>query len=379
VKVFVSSVTYLLKDERENLPPLLRLIGHDPLRFEDFVAPDASSRVACLRGVDAADAYVLLLGPRYGDKFPDSGMAPTHEEFETARRRGIPILVFVKNTDEPDQPEQADFKRLVGDYIDGRFWKTFNGPTDLNISVGESLKALPIPGAPLRLRRVAEPPQVPWLHATGMRPRDVDSPVLELHLLPVPQDHVTATALAAAAKSLARDLRQSGHVEETQPLTTGSDNNTAWAARPPQTTHHRSASSATGRTDEAWRGAAVYAAGSAAAWLSLSSDMFGTTVSRDQLRRDIAALIALAAPHTADAPAYAVALRLAPAGQLKEGDPAEMGRQTSGGALWGRDGAAIELAPEHAVDANALRQSTGDLANELATRVINDVRVIRAN
>src|SRR4051794_30900636 len=60
VKVFISSVTYLLKDERENLPPLLRLIGHDALRFEDFVAPDASSRVACLRGVDAADAFVLL-------------------------------------------------------------------------------------------------------------------------------------------------------------------------------------------------------------------------------------------------------------------------------------------------------------------------------
>lgn len=54
-----------------------------------------------------------------------------------------------------------------------------------------------------------------------------------------------------------------------------------------------------------------------------------------------------------------------------------MGRQTSGGALWGRDGAAIELAPEHAVTADALRQSTGELADELAVRVINDVREIR--
>lgn len=376
MKVFVSSVTYLLKDERENLPPLLRLLGHDPLRFEDFVAPDASSRVACLRGVDAADVYVLLLGPRYGDKFPDSNMAPTQEEFETARRRGIPILVFVKNTDESDDPDQAAFKKLVGDYVDGRFWKTFNGPTDLNIAVGEALKALPVPGAPLRLQPVAQPPQVPWLHDTGLRPAQVDAPVLEIHLLPLPAGHVTATALAATAKSLARDLRQSGHVDEQEPLTTGSDNHRAWAARPPHTTHHRT-NNGMGRTDEAWRGAAVASTGSAAAWLSLPHDLFGTTVSRDQFRRDIAALLTLAAPHANDAPAYAVALRLAPAGQIREGDPDEMGRQNSGGAMFGREGVAIELAPDLAVDAHALRQTVGDLADELATRVINDVREIR--
>ncbi len=376
MKVFVSSVTYLLKDERENLPPLLRLLGHDPLRFEDFVAPDASSRVACLRGVDAADAYVLLLGPRYGDKFPDSGMAPTHEEFETARRRGIPILVFVKNTDGADDSEQAAFKKLVGDYVDGRFWKTFNGPTDLNISVGEALKALPVLGAPLRLQHVAQPPQVPWLQDTGLRPAQVDAPVLEIHLLPLPAAHVTATALAAAAKSLARDLRSTGHVDDQEPLTTGSDNHRAWAARPAHTTHHRG-NSVMGRTDEAWRGAAIASTGSAAAWLSLSGDMFGTTVSRDRLRRDVAALIALAAPHASDAPAYAVALRLAPAGRLHEGDPDDMGRQNSGSAMFGRDGVTIELAPDLAVDPHALRQTVGDLADELATRVINDVRAIR--
>lgn len=377
MKVFVSSVTYLLKDERENLPPLLRAVGYDPLRFEDFVAPDASSRVACLRGVDAADAYVLLLGPRYGDKFPDSGMAPTHEEFVTARRRGIPILVFVKNTDEPDQPEQAEFKKLVGHYVDGRFWKTFDGPMDLNIAVVEALKALPAPGSPLRLQPVAQPPQAPWLHDTGLRPSEVDAPVLEIHLLPVhAAGHVTATALAAAAKSLARDLRRTGHVDEAEPLTTGSDNHRAWAARPAQTTHDRGPGF-TGRTEEAWRGIAVTATGSASAWLSLSRDMFGTTVSRDQLGRDIAALLALAAPHTSDAPAYAVALRIAPAGQIREGDPDEMGRHSSGSAMWGRDGVAIEIAPDLSVDAHALRQTVGDLADELATRVINDVREIR--
>lgn len=377
MKVFISSVTYRLKDERTNLPLLLRVVGYDPLRFEDLAAPDASSRAACLAGVNAADTYVLLLGPRYGDPFPDSGMSPTHEEFESARRRGVPILVFVKNTDEPDDPQQAEFKKLVGHYVDGRFWKAFDGPMDLNLAVVEALKALPDPSAPLRLQSVAQPPDVPWLHAAGLRPLEVDAPVLEVHLLPVPAGGpVSATALAAAAKTLARDLRTAGLVGENEALSTGSDNHRAWAARPAHATHHRG-SSVIGRTDEAWRGAAVTAAGAAAAWLSLSGDMFGTLVSRDRLRQDLAALLGVAAPHAADATALAVAVRLAPAGQIREGDPDEMGRQNSGPAMFGRRGVTIELAPELAVEAHVLRQAVGDLADELATRVLNDVGQIR--
>jgi hypothetical protein len=69
MKVFISSVTHLLKEERAALPPFLRLFDHEPLRFEDFEAQDRSSREACLAGVDVADVYVLLLGPRYGHRF----------------------------------------------------------------------------------------------------------------------------------------------------------------------------------------------------------------------------------------------------------------------------------------------------------------------
>jgi Domain of unknown function (DUF4062) len=93
MKVFISSVTHLLKEERAALPPFLRLFDHDPLRFEDFEAQDRSSREACLAGVEAADVYVLLLGPRYGTPFPDTSLFPTAEEFRRARQRGIPILV----------------------------------------------------------------------------------------------------------------------------------------------------------------------------------------------------------------------------------------------------------------------------------------------
>jgi len=81
-----------------------------------------SRRCALLRR-----AYVLLLGPVYGERWPDSGLAATEEEFELARQLGKSILVFVKATkDEPDEPAQAAFKQCVENYITGRFRVSFS-------------------------------------------------------------------------------------------------------------------------------------------------------------------------------------------------------------------------------------------------------------
>ena len=87
MKVFISSVRRGLESERDALPGLLRAVGHEPLRFEDFTAQPVPSREACLAGVAAADAYVLLLGPHYGTTFPDTGRSATHEEYIAAQTK----------------------------------------------------------------------------------------------------------------------------------------------------------------------------------------------------------------------------------------------------------------------------------------------------
>jgi hypothetical protein len=139
VRVFISSVRYLLKDERSALPPFLRVLGHEGLRFEYFTAQDVSSREACLAGVDAADVCVLLLGPRYGDPFPGTGLSPTAEEFQAARNRQIPILVFAKKTDEPDEPAQAAFKDQVGHWVNGRLWRFLALPASMWVADGDGV------------------------------------------------------------------------------------------------------------------------------------------------------------------------------------------------------------------------------------------------
>lgn len=200
MKVFISSVTHLLKEERRGLPPFLRLFDHEPLRFEDFEGQDRSSREACPAGVEAADVYVLLLGPRYGTPFPDTGLSPTAEEFRRARQRGIPILVFNKLVDEEDEPAQADFKREVGHYVNGRLWRSFTDPASCNQAVGEALKALDAERGPIPRTTPQEPVTVPWLSEVelsaatipaswfvGGRNRTVSAwvsaPVLEFHVL----------------------------------------------------------------------------------------------------------------------------------------------------------------------------------------------------
>ncbi len=376
MKVFISSVRYLLKDERDALPPLLRLLDHEPLRFEDFTSQDASSRAACLAGVDAADVYVLLLGPRYGDPFPDTGLSPTAEEFTAARNRGIPILVFAKNTDQPDEPAQAEFKAQVGHYVNGRFWKSFDDPLSLNLAVGEALKTVRMPGGPLRLLPVGQPPTVPWRsEQTGLRPRDVDAPVLELHLLPAnPAPLAGAGALANKAKALARDLRSTDFVPDDEPLRLGSDNTSAWAIRPNETSRRRT-DSPVGCTEEAWRGSAVTADGTASGWMSLPRDMFGSLLDQPTLHRHVVSLVTLLRPHIGQADPVAVAARLAPAEQVQEGDPLRIGHRNTGSG-WSQNRVEVVIEPSFAVSADDL-DSTGDLAAEITARMLNDIRKIR--
>ena len=115
---FLSSVRRGLEEERDNLPALIGAIGHEFRRFEDYTAQPVASREACLRGVDQADVYLLLLGGRYGDPVFDSGRSPTEEEFTRARQRGIPMLVFVKQGIEVE-PLQQGFIDRVEEYTGG--------------------------------------------------------------------------------------------------------------------------------------------------------------------------------------------------------------------------------------------------------------------
>jgi hypothetical protein len=92
----ISSVRRSLEAERDALPGLILALGHQPVRFGDFSAKPHPSREACLRAVHDSDVYLLLLGPRYGHVFPETGQSATHDEFAAAQAKGIPRIVLRK-------------------------------------------------------------------------------------------------------------------------------------------------------------------------------------------------------------------------------------------------------------------------------------------
>jgi hypothetical protein len=85
-------------------------------------------------------------------------------------------------------------------------------------------------------------------------------------------------------------------------------------------------------------------------------------------------LLALASPHVAEGDKIAVAVRLAPAGQICDGDPSQIG-QLSSGSMSQRD-ISLVIEPTFAIHRDQLSRAAGDLAAEIVTRLINEIRQI---
>ncbi len=119
-RVFISSVTEGLRQERTALPGLIRALGMDPVRFEDFTALPEPSREVCLQAVGTSDVYLLLLGEHYGSPFPDTGLSPTNDEYRAAINKGIPRLAF-RRRGVTLESAQAAFAAQVEAYETGLF------------------------------------------------------------------------------------------------------------------------------------------------------------------------------------------------------------------------------------------------------------------
>jgi hypothetical protein len=388
MKVFISSVTHLLKEERAALPPFLRLFDHEPLRFEDFEAQDRSSREACLAGVEAADVYVLLLGPRYGTPFPDTGLSPTAEEFRRARQHDIPIVVFNKTVDEADEPAQVDFNGEVGHYVNGRLWRSFTDAASCNQAVGEALKALAVERGPVPRTTPQEPVMVPWLSEIPLSsatvpaigfvggrntavPASVSAPVLEFHVMGM--GVTTAPSLRQIeerARQLAREMRHVGFVSEGDQLVVKAVDGFGWVVRPPATSS--SGSFPQQVTVEQFRGALI-SPGGVCAFRSLDTDIIGALVDQQNLQTDLASLFGVISAHLPEAESVTLAAGLSRADRVGEGDPRVVGTR-NGGRLGMMGPAELRAGGDFVVPTRRVANSFGDLGADLAHTIIAQLR-----
>jgi len=373
MKVFISSVTYALRAERDGLAALLQVVPpYQPLRFEDFKAQDRSSREACLAGVDACDVYVLLLGPRYGEPLPDSAMAPTEEEFEQARRLGKPILAFVKEIDEPDEPRQAQFKARVQSYVNGYFRDAFTDPQSLNLAVLAALKEMSEAAVGLEWTPLHEPAPLVWRwQVPSVQEPALHAPVLDAYLVPLEVPPLRTTQLQALPSLLTRTAREMGLFSDTAAVKADSVADLAWS-------WVREGNTNTGffdeRQDHQYCGMLMHRAGQVTAFEALPTDSMGALVNASELQHRLVRLIRAATPYVPDgAKAVAVAASLRPLDTLFEGDPAAVGGRRRG--TWrNARGAAAVMNPLTAVSTGALLQHTGDIAAEMTAELLDGLR-----
>ena len=90
LQVFVSSTYTDLREERQAAVEAILSAGHIPAGMELFAANDQSQWAVIKRWIDESDAFLLILGGRYGSLEPESGKSYIHLEYEYALDKGKP-------------------------------------------------------------------------------------------------------------------------------------------------------------------------------------------------------------------------------------------------------------------------------------------------
>lgn len=181
-KIFISSAQGGLMPYRTAAVEVCRRWGWDPVSMEELTPERASPAEWSESRVKECDAYLLLLGHRYGSLVPDRDISYSELEYVTAAASpDMPILVWTVDPAQPWSPSDIDtgdqkdrldrFKAKVSTHVRG----TFGGLAAFREDVAHALTALerkrhegqtgnveksPIPSAAavLRPRRVIRAP-----------------------------------------------------------------------------------------------------------------------------------------------------------------------------------------------------------------------------
>ncbi len=373
MKVFISSVRLGLEEQRDALPGLIKAIGHEPLRFEDFTSKSVPSREACLAGVEQADTYVLLIGAHYGAVQGDSGFAPTHEEYELARRRGIPRLLFRK-AGVPLDPDQAAFVETLERYDSGLFRSSFVSTADLLTKVAAALRDQP-PTA-LVWRPLTTPVVVAWSTDWSERSRHsgtlASSSLVEVHVLPVPSDRVPRRRLATLPASMAERLRVTAQVAAADPLEPGGSDEAAWVVIPPSSRHGRRETDPGGL-----QGCRIASTGQRSGWARLPADSMGSVIDETDIARRVSGMLRmLGAIEPLSDGDYAIAVGLRCTQMTVLGSVSQLGNRTSVSGFLMND-VDVRLPPDEVVPRVALDAGADEVASDLARLLVAEFSRVR--
>lgn len=361
MKIFISSVRRGLEEERDALPGLIRALGHQPLRFEDFTAQDAPSRQTCLDGVEASDAYLLLLGPHYGHVFADTQQSATHDEWATASRLGLPRYVFEKSGVNFD-PEQEKFARTLGDYATGRFHGSFASGTELLTKATAAIQHLSSSPSSLTFAPLTHDLAIPWLE-NEQPGYGRAAPLLEIHVVPTSGHRLSSRVLEQVAAGLPALARSLGVVSNTEAVDVSQTTEfVALKAKP----------TPAGGWNQATPGALALVralpSGAVTVAFSMPRDTLGSVFDPDEISGQVAAALRIAGQVDQSGSAtFAVAAGITTRSTLSRGSVQSMPR--SSGSMSSHDGP-VRTLPDEVVSRAALDQGASEVAG-VVTRSLN--------
>lgn len=150
LRVFISSTMRDLVNERDAVVAELRRLNFDPVNAEAILPTGGGSWEVIDAHIAQCDVFVLIMGESYGwiptsGPHAGEGKSATELEYLAARRRGVPVLPFVKRLEygTPQEGEQARlrdrFRADVEAWEDGQFRTDFDLARDLAEKVGKAI------------------------------------------------------------------------------------------------------------------------------------------------------------------------------------------------------------------------------------------------
>jgi ATP-dependent DNA helicase RecG len=145
LRIFVSSVQKELENERI---AVAEVIWTDPflskhceaVLYEYEPASPADAIKECLEEVERSDIYLLMVYNEYG--YEIKGVSITHMEYERAKKKKLPQLVFIKGNNEKARSDGVRDKLLKEIRDDGLKYKRFDNYRDLQKEVRAALVKL---------------------------------------------------------------------------------------------------------------------------------------------------------------------------------------------------------------------------------------------
>jgi hypothetical protein len=348
----ISSVRRGLADARDALAPVLTILGYEPVRFEDATAQPVPPRAVCVELVTNSDIYLLLLGEHYGEPMPDTGLAPTTEEWTVARNLGKPVVVFRRRGGTPEPP-QAEFIAEIEAYQHGAFRDSFADVPELLRKLKPALDAARARLQPLTPQPLAVEVAIPWRTERGTH-FATNAPVLETHVVPAgAASRLRAVELEPLADRLARSAREHGLIGQAERLEEDVAEGSVSVTVGRHATNHD-------------RGLRVTVDRAVSVWRQLPSETGAVMYDEEGLRTLIAGDLRLAAAlDVLTSEMVAIGIGLSRVESLAE----RAGPNSWTYPFMGRGQGPVQLEPDSVVSLDALSRGAPELAQELVTRL----------